>query len=196
MENERLRRENNRLNYELVVLYQFINALGSCRSSEAVCREFIATVQQSINPEVSGLFLLEGGKMRLAAHHGLEHLLSFEFEGEKGLLGWVATNRREILVNETAADGRFPEIGRPPFAPFFRAAVGLPVLCQDKLLGVAVMGRSNGVFIEDEVRLLFIIANEAGLYLQNLRLYEEVARLAVRDGVTGLFNHRYFFTEL
>ncbi|MGQ9778912.1 MAG: GGDEF domain-containing protein [Bacillota bacterium] len=195
-ENERLRRENNRLNYDLIVLYQFVNALGNCRSTEDVCREFIATVQQSIDPEVSGLFLFDGGKPRLAAHHGLENLLAYEFGGEGGLLGWVVTNRREILVKEATEDPRFPELARPPFAPYFRAAVGLSVLFQDKLLGVAVMGRSDGDFIEDEVRLLFIIANETGLYLQNLRLYEEVAKLAVRDGVTGLFNYRYFFAEL
>ena len=199
-ENERLRRENNRLNYDLIVLYQFVNGLGNCRSTEAVCREFISTVQQSIEPDVSGLFLLDpdGETIRLAAHHGLN---GFAFipggirRGE-GLVGWVAANGREVMVKEAESDPRFPELRHPPFAPHFRTAVGLPVLFQDKVLGVAVMGRSARGFIEDEVRLLFIIANEAGLYLQNLRLYEEVARLAIRDGTTGLFNYRHFFAEL
>ncbi len=198
--NDRLYRENNRLNYDMIVLYQFVNNLANCRSSNAVNQEFISTVQQSIDPEVSALFLTASvdGALVLAAHHGLDELAADDprFQAGAGLVGWVAANRREILLEETSAEPRFPELRQKPFAPHFRTAIGLPLLCQERLLGVTIIGRSAGVFSQDELRLLFIIANEAALYLQNLRLYEEVARMAITDGPTDLYNHRYFFDQI
>ena len=198
--NGRLYRENNRLNYDMIVLYQFVNNLANCRSTNAAYQEFITTVQQSIDPEVSALFLLDSvdRKLHLAAHHGLEALAAQGpiYQIGEGLVGWVAANSREILLEKTADDPRFPELNLPPFSPHFQSAIGLPLLCQNRLLGVAMVGRSAGGFSQDELRLLFIIANEAALYLQNLQLYEEVANLAITDGPTGLYNHRYFFEQI
>lgn len=196
-ENERLRQENNRLNYDMIVLYQFVNNLGCCRSTEAVCREFINTVQQSIDPDVSGLFLLSpDGTLQLTAHHGLSGLATTAFELGRGVVGWVAANGREILISDAEKDPRFPELNGPGYAPYFHTAICLPLLFQNKVLGVTIVGRASGSFTQDELRLLFIIANEGSLYLQNLRLYEEVARLAIEDGPTGLYNHRYFYEQL
>ena len=199
-ESDRLRQENNHLNYDMIVLYQFVNNLATCRSSEAVCQEFVGTVQQSIDPDVVGLFLLnpEDGTLQLAAHNGLTELAvtNTGFRVGHGLVGWVAANGREMLVDDAEVDPRFPELRGPGFAPKFRAAIGLPLLTQNRVLGVTVVGRSAGGFSQDELRLLFIIANEGALYLQNQRLYEEVARLAIVDGPTGLYNHRYFYEQL
>jgi len=197
---DRLHQENNRLNFDMIVLYQFVDNLATCRSTEAVCQEFIATVQQSIDPEVSGLFLLgaDDNTLCLAAHHGLAGLddAQVRLELGQGLVGWVAANGREALVDDAEEDPRFPELRGPGFVPHFHAAIGLPLLFQHRALGVAIAGRSEGGFTQDELRLLFIIANEGALYLQNLRLYEEVARLAIVDGSTGLYNHRHFFDQL
>ncbi|MGE5599385.1 MAG: GGDEF domain-containing protein, partial [Bacteroidota bacterium] len=194
-----LRRENNRLNYDMIVLYQFATNLANCRSTDAVCQEFITTVQQSIEAEVGGLFLQNpDGSFRLAAHRGLEaledpvRLAPFD----RGFLAWVVEKGCEVVVDETGRDPRFPELREWPFADLFRAAIALPLLVKQQALGVVVVGRSAGGFTQDELRLLFIITNEAALYLQNLRLYEEVASLAVTDGPTGLYNHRYFFEEI
>lgn len=199
-ERERLRKENNRLNYDMIVLYQFVNNLAHCRSTGTVCQEFVTTVQQSIDPEVSGLFLLGPAQdnLWLAAHHGLDELegRAHPVQAGKGLIGWVIANGREVLVEDVDLDPRFPELRQPPYAPRFRAAIGLPLLFQNRTLGVIIVGRSRGGFTQDELRLLFIIANEAALYVQNLRLYEEVATLAIRDGSTGLYNHRHFFVEI
>lgn len=197
-EGERLRRENNRLNYDMIVLYQFATNLANCRSTDAVYREFIATVQQSIEADVSGLLLRNAdGSFRLVAHRGLAALEDAGRRAplDRGLLAWVVEHGCEVTVHE-AGDPRFPELGGPPFTDLFRAAMALPLLVKQQTLGVVLLGRSSGGFSQDELRLLFIITNEAALYLQNLSLYEEVAVLAVTDGPTGLYNHRYFFEEI
>jgi diguanylate cyclase (GGDEF)-like protein len=51
-------------------------------------------------------------------------------------------------------------------------------------------------FDSDEVELLQILANQAAAALDNTRLYAELARQAITDGLTGLYNHRFFYERL
>ena len=51
-------------------------------------------------------------------------------------------------------------------------------------------------FERDEVELLQLLANQVAAALDNTRLYAELARQAITDGLTGLFNHRYFYERL
>jgi len=61
------------------------------------------------------------------------------------------------------------------------------------VLGTLVLGSTRaGVFDQDRVRQLEMVALQAGQALQRARLYEATERLATTDGLTGLTNHRTF----
>ena len=51
-------------------------------------------------------------------------------------------------------------------------------------------------FDQDEIELLQILANQAAATLDNTRLYEALAQQAITDGLTGLYNHRFFYERL
>ncbi|MBW1991162.1 MAG: diguanylate cyclase [Deltaproteobacteria bacterium] len=61
--------------------------------------------------------------------------------------------------------------------------------------GLAAAGRQEP-FTPEEAELfrIFLLQGEAAL--KNLLLFEEVKSLAVRDGLTGLYNYRYFWEML
>jgi diguanylate cyclase (GGDEF)-like protein len=48
----------------------------------------------------------------------------------------------------------------------------------------------------EEVELVQVVANQAAAALENARLYRAVERQAITDGLTGLYNHRYFYERL
>ena len=48
----------------------------------------------------------------------------------------------------------------------------------------------------DELELLQILASQAAVALANAALYRTLERQAVTDGLTGLYNHRYFYERL
>jgi diguanylate cyclase (GGDEF)-like protein len=48
----------------------------------------------------------------------------------------------------------------------------------------------------EELRFLSTFAGTVSIAVDNARLYGEQARLAVTDGLTGLFNHKYFHEGL
>jgi len=51
-------------------------------------------------------------------------------------------------------------------------------------------------FSQEEVGLLQILATQAAAAIVNARLYQTLERQAITDGLTGLYNHRYFYERL
>ncbi|MBI5050914.1 MAG: GGDEF domain-containing protein, partial [Nitrospirae bacterium] len=46
------------------------------------------------------------------------------------------------------------------------------------------------------VHFLSIVADQAALSMTNARLHKEVEKLALTDGLTGLYNHKHFYERL
>jgi diguanylate cyclase (GGDEF)-like protein len=63
------------------------------------------------------------------------------------------------------------------------------------VLAVIAAGRDNPFNLEEnELFHIFVLQGEAAL--KNLVLFEEVKSLAIRDGLTGLYNYRHFWEML
>ena len=51
-------------------------------------------------------------------------------------------------------------------------------------------------FGRDETELVRLIANQVAVALENARLYSRLEEQAITDGLTGLYNHRFFYDRL
>ncbi|MDR3300051.1 MAG: diguanylate cyclase [Candidatus Accumulibacter sp.] len=67
---------------------------------------------------------------------------------------------------------------------------GIPIIYQDDLLGIIVMNCENENISNE---LLFTLAGQTGIAIQNARLFEKINEMATTDGLTGLNNRRHFF---
>lgn len=73
------------------------------------------------------------------------------------------------------------------------AEVDVPVWIGDKVGGVLVVESAQpNAFVQGDFEVLTAAANQAGLAIKQARLFAEVQRLAVTDGLTGLHNRRHF----
>jgi diguanylate cyclase (GGDEF)-like protein len=59
-----------------------------------------------------------------------------------------------------------------------------------------VRAAEGRVFSDDELELLQILASQAAAALANADLYRRLEQQAITDGLTGLYNHRYFHERL
>jgi two-component system cell cycle response regulator len=71
-----------------------------------------------------------------------------------------------------------------------------PLRIGGELKGVLKLDRKDRPFDEEEGEVAFIFASQAALALENARLYSETRERATTDGLTGLYNHRYFQERL
>jgi GGDEF domain-containing protein len=69
----------------------------------------------------------------------------------------------------------------------------LPLAAGERILGTLVAGaRRRATLGEDALRMLEVIALQAGQAVLRAQLFEQTERLATTDGLTGLLNHRAF----
>jgi diguanylate cyclase (GGDEF)-like protein/PAS domain S-box-containing protein len=107
---------------------------------------------------------------------------------EKGIVSWVARNRRFALVNDVSSDPRYFEV-----LPSTRSEIAVPLLFADQLVGVLNVESPQPSFFDDEDRVLLdVIANHLATALANLSSQETLREQAIRDPLTGLFNRHYF----
>ncbi|MBU1853236.1 MAG: sensor domain-containing diguanylate cyclase [Candidatus Omnitrophica bacterium] len=72
--------------------------------------------------------------------------------------------------------------------------VTVPLKARDKVIGVILADNrfTNKPITNDDIRMLTMFANQAGLAIENSRLYERTLVLSNSDSLTGLWNHGYF----
>jgi diguanylate cyclase (GGDEF)-like protein len=73
----------------------------------------------------------------------------------------------------------------------------VPMVAERDAIGFIRLHRARpATFGHEEVELVQVVANQAAAALENARLYRAVERQAITDGLTGLYNHRYFYERL
>ena len=78
-----------------------------------------------------------------------------------------------------------------------RSLAMLPLVAKGQSIGlVELLSKSSVSWDEQRLQLAHTMANEAGIALENARLYEDARKLADRDPLTGFFNHRFLHERL
>jgi GAF domain-containing protein len=78
-----------------------------------------------------------------------------------------------------------------------RSRLAVPIVVRDDAVGVVVAeGEGHRTFSVAEREALQVLTNQAAAALENERLYRRAEQEAIRDGLTGLYNHRHFQERL
>lgn len=90
---------------------------------------------------------------------------------------------------------------RSPIMPFktenVNAVFVLPMFYERDLLGILTLLLENKNALSPyQTDLLAVLGNQASTSMANAKFHSEIERLAVTDGLTGLFNHRHFQERL
>jgi diguanylate cyclase (GGDEF)-like protein len=114
-----------------------------------------------------------------------------------GLPGWVVGQAEAVAFSAQGREGQVPAflaegLAEPPFASLL-----VPLLMSQRVSGLLKLDRRRGpAFAERDREVAGIFASQVAITLENARLYTLHKQLATTDGLTGLYNHRYFQERL
>lgn len=139
----------------------------------------------------------EGSPLELLASVGANRqgtvaLQTLQAGGEVTCLAeLVAAGRREMFLT-SAYDNLFTSQLEAKFCYLKPGPVaGLPLMVGDTLIGVLeLIGRDGDTRFASQAELFRTLAEHLSLALNSARLYEAMERLAVKDPLTGIANHR------
>ena len=172
----RLYRRGERQNRRLTALLESSRVLASSLEVDAVLGE--------VRREVVGLFDVPADAVDLLLRRG-EAFVPFRSgpapDGDEPQVGELdELRRRAVDTLSPAADG---------------ARLVVPFVSGEAAAGLLEL-RPGAPVGDDELELLQILAGQAAVALANAALYRTLERQAVTDGLTGLYNHRYFYERL
>src|SRR4051812_43014898 len=107
----------------------------------------------------------------------------------RGILGVLIHDVRPLRLTEIASDPR--SVGFPPNHPPMRSFLGAPVMARGQVFGNLYMTEKQHAaeFDADDEHALVLLAAQAGVAIENARLYEETRRRADRlEGVREVTN--------
>jgi diguanylate cyclase (GGDEF)-like protein len=180
----RLYRRGERQNRRLKAMLETSRVLVSSLDAGAVLGE--------VRREVADLFDVRGEAVTLLLRRG-EAFVRFEPGPVAAGSGDEPATVELDDLHRRAVDALGPAIeedaaGSRLVVPFLSGDVAEGLL--DICVGVRL---ATG---DDEVDLLQILASQAAAALANAALYRTIERQAITDGLTGLYNHRYFYERL
>lgn len=192
---DQLNGELNKSIFDILAIYEFTTVLGGTLQLKEILNMMVDTIMRVVRYDACFLALIDGeGRPELKVARAftpeqLERLVSPRLA--EGLLGRVAQSGQPLIVPDLASQA-WTELY--PGLPY-RSLLSLPLVIQGEAVGVLnLFKREANAFTQDDLRVLFIVTNQCAFAVQNGKLYEEMAKLAITDGLTGLYNHRYFYS--
>ena len=180
-------------------LFRDVEAFGrdvtSSLAVEPLAEMMIEAIGRVVVADVLAVSLLDrkNGRYVIRAARGLPGVVGHEIQVGDGLAG-RAIRDRAIVVDNTLTAEQFPQSIQDLNLPLWNYGVGLPLVRDGVVVGAISIGRMTGTegFTELELEGLQLLASSAALAVANAFLHAEVAELAVRDPLTGLYNRRHF----
>lgn len=91
---------------------------------------------------------------------------------ERGLAGWVVEHQEPVLIKSTREDDRWLHLTGDEKGGDSRSAISVPLSARDRIVGVLTLVHpEEGVLTEDDLALLSVIADQAGIAVENARLF-------------------------
>ena len=144
------------------------------------------------------LYLADPVKRELVLTYSKKPADSAKIKKKKGDMfdKWVLRQNQPLIVLDAAKDFRFShedileEID-------FKSLIAIPMISHNKMMGLMRLdSKESDAYNPDDLRLLDIIGDLGAVALHNNILYKRTTELAIRDGLTQLFVHRYFMERL
>jgi diguanylate cyclase (GGDEF)-like protein len=186
--------EAERVDAELEILYEISRTIQSTLDRQELLGRILNLVNQLVPYENATLFLRspKTGRLVPGATRGrhVDLICGVEFEHGSGFSAWVAKQKRIVILPELHRGRRADDLEVGSFAC-------VPLLVQGELIGVLNLSHPKPqTFQEEQKRTLSLIASQIAAVIQRLLMFEEMAKLAITDELTGLFNRRYFLRRL
>jgi len=112
-----------------------------------------------------------------------------EFEISRSIIEKVEAEQEAIIIEDASSDEELKDkesIARSNL----RSVLCVPIKGRGEMIGAIYLDNHlvKGLFTREDLWVLHLIASQAGISIENAKLYKR----AVTDGLTGLYNHVFF----
>ncbi len=162
-------------------LQEIARIMNSALEPELVFPQVLEQLERVIEYDSASIFLLEHGKLRLAAAKGFEDvkgLIGETLPPDPGLLTRRVLDTREmLLVSDVQLESGWAKAESLPGSDLIRGWIGAPLVLRDKAVGVlSVDSHKVDAFSAADCKVVSAFADHAAAAVANAQLFAESQR--------------------
>jgi HD-GYP domain-containing protein (c-di-GMP phosphodiesterase class II) len=176
----------------LEALVAIIGIIGSTLDKDQVLRLIVGYAKELLNAEHASLFLIDDAANDIVLHISTnpDTNNSLRVPRGKGIIGYVVDSGETVLVSDAAQDDRHYQAANHLTGITTSSLVAVPLITRNVQLGeelgvartriiggLEAINKLDGLFIEEDARLLRTLANQAATVLQIAKLYGDANEL-------------------
>jgi GAF domain-containing protein len=172
---EALKQQNSRLEHYLdtvKAVYWTGLAITSADEPVETLSQLLLDVINVIGADDGSISRLdqEAGELVFVMVHGelRQRLAGYRMKSDVGTAGWVVENQEPLIVNYPRQDWRFSGVVDEEFGFLTRSIMSIPILGEDRLIGVIQLLNKHGEFNESDVAVVLTLSQVASKVLGNL----------------------------
>lgn len=171
---------------ELAILSEMMGFITSETKFDTIIDTFLERTRGLLKAEHSGIFIFEGDDKELKMFKNT-FTEEISLDCARAMLNGPLGN---VLKTFIPLRWNTPVEGLPAGHLDIKNVITLPLASADnRLSGLLIITNREGGFSQEDEDALFNFSFQA---FQALAVHNELARLAITDGLTGLYNHRVF----
>jgi adenylate cyclase len=101
-----------------------------------------------------------------------EEIKKYKLKVGEGIAGWVFKNKKPVISNDVYKDKRFNRSISRKIKFETHNILCTPLLVKNKAIGILEVINKNSNFIDDDLRILNILANNISIVIENARLFD------------------------
>lgn len=196
---EEAKKELDRRLLELYALYNISKVLNTTFETEQLLLRLVSDISKNLDIQRVMIMLLDERRQEVYS----ASFTDFEKEGLKelrrrvgeGFYGLVVQTGMARLIRDVDTELNLPK--EDILSPDIKSVIAVPFGRREKVLGLLVAFKDKpGMFEWHDLELFRAVAENVAVALENARLYQETKLQAITDGLTGLYNHRFFREQL
>ncbi|MFH1282297.1 MAG: diguanylate cyclase [bacterium] len=195
-------RQRMRTEQRMSMIIEASRALGSILNSENLLERIMDYTIETVGAERGILYVYPHASQeehnKFLEMKVVRNVERSEFEGEifrvsRSIISRVERDKQPLLIQDASSEDELKS-QMSVVKSGLKSVLCAPIMLKGELLGVIYLDNHlvSGLFTEEDLSLLTVISNQAGISIQNAYLYEE----AVKDGLTKLYTHSFFVSYL
>lgn len=178
---------------KLKALYRITSIVQHTVDEEKVLKEILKSVAREFSLDNVSILLLDTEKRELTIRAHLGKFQSFckylRIPLEQGITGYAAKHRNIVYVKDVHIDPRYIRCGGDEVV----SELALPLMVHGRVIGVFnIETEAERVFNDFDMEMFQSLANQIAITIAHASHVSSVEIEANTDGMTGLYNYRYF----
>ncbi len=186
---EKLRYEEALAPMKLAVLYKIAEEIEKFSELRKLLYHVLKTVKDLRGKDdIYFIYLKERNRLVARAVIGLDGIEGFSLPLDEGIVGWVARERKGVLIQDTTKDNRYV----PPPGERTLSEVAVPLISGNKLIGVLnIESKEKNAFSQSDFKFLKAISSYLAAVIELALSYKGLKDAVLHDYTTGAYSFKY-----